>query len=134
MRKWRRPSSTKPGAFLVDTFVEFTKNPSVGAFSSLPIADSVAPGLGPQIVRWCQTRPGAQVPGVGEPVDIADLSAEHRGVDPADTVEPLDHPITNIILQLVVDAPLELADLLVEDVDQVSQGVDPHGVAVAYVE
>ena len=42
-------------------------------------------------------------------------------MDPADTVELLDHLVTNVTLQLLVDAFLELADLLVGDVDQVSQ-------------
>jgi len=36
---------------LVDAFVEFAKNPTAKTFSSLPLADSVALGLGPQIVR-----------------------------------------------------------------------------------
>jgi hypothetical protein len=39
------------GAHLVDRFVEFAKNPNAETFSSLPLADSVALGLGPQVVR-----------------------------------------------------------------------------------
>ena len=58
---------------------------------------------------------------MGKAGDVADFGDEHCGVDPADTVELLDHPIPSVVTQPAMDPTVEFDDLTVIHLDQVPQ-------------
>ncbi len=63
--------------------------------------------------------------GVGEPGDLADLGHKNRGRDPAHAVEGLNSPVALAAGQAFVDVALGNVDLVVKDLDEPAQGVDP---------
>ena len=54
---------------------------------------------------------------------VADLGNEHCGVDPADAVELLDHPIPGVVTEPAMDPTVEFGDLTVIHLDQIPQRV-----------
>ena len=58
--------------------------------------------------------------GVGEPVDVTDLSDEHRAQDSAHAGDLLDRLIARVSLETHVDARVGLHDLAGVELDQLA--------------
>jgi hypothetical protein len=70
----------------------------------------------------------------GEAGDVTDLGHEHGGQDRPHAVDDLDRPVALMVAQHLGDAPVQIVDLAVVDVDQVPQGVEAGHVGVGEVE
>ena len=83
-------------------------------------SDSCSLGVMPAQLHKCRAE--------GKRFDIADLGHEDRRFDWPDPVQSLDSPVAAVVVQLVVDLPLDHDGIAVEDFQQVTQRAHPQAV------